>query len=157
MVLALAIPYRVGGEGGGVLYTVPTDAALNAVNSRLDDIAAALRLMIATQATHTEMLAKIFEAACPSEEGGELEEAMRRVASALRDQTTVLERVEAELSGLGAEVEAGVVRGLSQALGVDGADDERDAGAETGTRSREGEGRGPPEDGAESTGLDGGC
>lgn len=136
---------------------MPTDDALNAVNSRLDDIAAALRLMIATQATHTEMLAKIFEAACPSEEGGELEEAMRRVANALRDQTTVLERVETELSGLGAEVEAGVVRGLSQALGVDGASDEDDALAEGEARSREGEGRAPPKDGAETAGLAGGC
>ncbi len=137
---------------------MPTDTALAAVNSRLDDIAAALRLMIATQATHTEMLAKIFEAACPSEEGGELEEAMRRVASALRDQTTVLERVETELSGLGAEVEAGVVRGLSQALGVDGADDEdHHALAEGEARTQEGEGRGPPEDGAEPAGLAGGC
>jgi len=136
---------------------VPTDAALAAVNSRLDDIAAALRLMIATQATHGEMLAKIFEAACPSEESGELEDAMRRVASALRDQTSVLERVEAELSGLGAEVEAGVVRGLSQALGVNNADDEGDAAAEAGARSREGEGSGPPRDGADPTGLAGGC
>ena len=137
---------------------MPTDAALNAVNSRLDDIAAALRLMIATQATHTEMLAKIFEAACPAEEGGELEEAMRRVASSLRDQTTVLERVETELSGLGAEVEAGVVRGLSQALGADDAGEEGNVSAERGERSREGEeGSGPPEDGAEPAGLAGGC
>ena len=136
---------------------MPTDAALAAVNSRLDDIAAALRLMIATQATHGETLAKIFEAACPSEESGELEEAMRRVASALRDQTSVLERVEAGLSGLGAEVEAGVVRGLSQALGVDGADEEGNASAERGERRREGEGSGPPEDGAEPAGLAGGC
>jgi uncharacterized protein (DUF697 family) len=136
---------------------MPNDAALAAVNSRLDNITAALRLMIATQATHGEILAKIFEAACPSEEGGELEDAMRRVASALRDQTTVLERVEAELSGLGAEVEAGVVRGLSQALGVDGADDEDDALAEGEARSREGEGAELPKDGAEPAGLAGGC
>jgi uncharacterized protein (DUF697 family) len=127
---------------------VSSDAALAAVNSRLDDIAAALRLMIATQHTHTEMLAKIFGAACPSEEGGELEDAMRRVAGALRDQTTVLERVEAELSGLGAEVEAGVMRGLSQALGVDGpADEDGDAASEVGERGREGEGRGSLKDG----------
>lgn len=136
---------------------MPTDAALNAVNSRLDDIAAALRLMIATQATHGEILAKIFEAACPAEEGGELEEAMRRVASALRDQTAVLERVETELSGLGAEVEAGVVRGLSQALGVDDANNEADALAEGQARSPEGEGAGLPKDGAEPAGLAGGC
>jgi hypothetical protein len=136
---------------------MPTDAALAAVQSRLDDITAALRLMIATQVTHGEMLAKIFEAACPAEESGELEEAMRRVASALRDQTAVLERVETELSGLGAEVEAGVVRGLSQALRVDGGDDDGDATPEGGPGSREGEGRGPPEDGAEPAGQAGAC
>ena len=136
---------------------MPTDAALAAINSRLDDIAAALRLMIATQATHTEMLAKIFEAACPSEESGELEEAMRRVAGALRDQTTVLERVEAELSGLGAEVEAGVVRGLSQALGVNGADDQGDAAAEGRAGGREGEAGASARDDAVSAGLDDGC
>ena len=137
---------------------MPPDAALAVINSRLDDIAAALRLMIATQHTQTEMLAKIFEAACPTEEGGPLEEAMRRVAGALRDQTAVLERVEAELSGLGAEVEAGVVRGLSQALGVDGpAGEDGDVAAEGGAGGREGEGGEPAEDGAAPAGLDGGC
>jgi len=137
---------------------VPPDAALAVINSRLDDIAAALRLMIATQHTQTEMLAKIFEAACPTEEGGPLEEAMRRVAGALRDQTAVLERVEAELSGLGAEVEAGVVRGLSQALGVDGpAGEDGDVAPEGGAGGREGKGGEPAEDGAAPAGLDGGC
>ena len=137
---------------------MPPDAALAVINSRLDDIAAALRLMIATQHTQTEMLAKIFEAACPTEEGGPLEEAMRRVAGALRDQTAVLERVEAELSGLGAEVEAGVVRGLSQALGVDGpAGEDGDVAPEGGAGRREGEGGEPAEDGAAPAGLDGGC
>jgi hypothetical protein len=121
---------------------VPTESAvtLAAVNTRLDEIAAALRLMIATQHTHSEMLAKLFEIACPTEEGGDLEEAMRRVAGALHDQTHVLERVEAELSGLGGEIEAGVLRGLSQALGV-GDDDNRSAEADAG--SREGEGTRP--------------
>ena len=114
--------------------------------------------MIATQHTQTEMLAKIFEAACPTEEGGPLEEAMRRVAGALRDQTAVLERVEAELSGLGAEVEAGVVRGLSQALGVDGpAGEDGDVAPEGGAGGREGKGGEPAEDGAAPAGLDGGC
>lgn len=94
-----------------------TDAAIGA---RLDELAAALRLMIATQQTHTELLAKIFAAACPADTGGALDAALRGIAGALRDQTAVLERVEAELRGLGGEVEAGVLRGLAQALGVDG-------------------------------------
>jgi hypothetical protein len=121
---------------------VPTESAatLAAVNTRLDEIAAALRLMIATQHTHSEMLAKLFEIACPTEEGGDLEEAMRRVAGALHDQTHVLERVEAELSGLGGEIEAGVLRGLSQALGVE---DDAKQSAEAAAGGREGEEAGP--------------
>jgi len=75
--------------------------------------------MIETQRTQTEMLAKLIEAATPSDEPHPLEEAMAAVAGALRDQTTVLERVETEIGGLGAEVEAGVIRGLAGALGVD--------------------------------------
>jgi len=123
------------------LPAASSDAALAAVNTRLDEIAAALRLMIATQHTHSEMLAKLFEIACPAEESGDLEEAMRRVAGALHEQTSVLERVEAELSGLGGEIEAGVARGLAQALGIE---DHGDAprGTER-TGDREGEG-GPP-------------
>lgn len=134
-----------------------SDTALAAVNARLDEIAGALRLMIATQHTHSEMLAKLFEIACPAEEGGDLEEAMRRVAGALHEQTSVLERVETELSGLGGEIEAGVLRGLSQALGIedgDGADGpRRDAG---GAGSREGEG-GPTATDVPSAAAAGGC
>lgn len=75
--------------------------------------------MIETQRTQTEMLAKLIEAATPSDEPHPLEEAMAAVAGALHDQTAVLERVETEISGLGAEVEVGVMRGLAGALGVD--------------------------------------
>lgn len=136
---------------------MPPDTVLAAVVARLDDIAAALRLTIATQQTHGEMLAKILEFACPPEDGGALEGAMRRVAGALREQTDALERVEAELSGIGPEVEAGVVRGLAQALGVNGIDDEADVAAEVAVRSREGEGSGPPAEDAELAGLAGEC
>jgi len=101
--------------------------------------------MIETQRTQTEMLAKLIEAATPSDEPHPLEEAMAAVAAALRDQTTVLERVETEMSGLGAEVEAGVVRGLAGALGVDAegssarrkSTDTRAASQETKTRPRQ--------------------
>jgi hypothetical protein len=136
------------------LPAAASDAALAAVNARLDEIAGALRLMIATQHTHSEMLAKLFEIACPTEEGGDLEEAMRRVAGALHEQTSVLERVEAELSGLGGEIEAGVVRGLAQALGI-----EDRGGAPRGTDrtgDREGEG-GPPATDVPPAAAAGGC
>ena len=89
------------------------------VSHELSQIKNALRLMIETQCTQTEMLAKLIEAATPSDEPHPLEAAMVAVAGALHDQTTVLERVETEISGLGREVEAGVMRGLAGALGVD--------------------------------------
>lgn len=96
---------------------MPSDAALAALNDRLEQITAALRLMVATQQTHTEMLAKLIEAATPSVESP-LEAAMAEIAGALRDQTATLQRVERELSGLGGEIESGVMRGLAGALGV---------------------------------------
>ena len=131
-----------------------SDAALAAVNARLDEIAGALRLMIATQHTHSEMLAKLFEIACPTEEGGDLEGAMRRVAGALHEQTSVLERVEAELSGLGGEIEAGVVRGLAQALGIEDHGDALRGTDRTG--DREGEGA-PPATDVPPAAAAGGC
>ena len=133
---------------------MPSEAEFATLNARLDEIAGALRLMIATQQTHTELLGKIFEAACPSEEGGQIEEAMRRIVRALREQTEVLERVEAELGGLGAEVEAGVMRGLAQALGVEGsAGENSDGTGDNGTGGREGEGSERGMDGAAMPGL----
>ncbi len=91
----------------------------HSVSDELHQIKNALRLMIETQRTQTEMLAKLIEAATPSDEPHPLEEAMAVVATALRDQATVLERVETEIGGLGREVEAGVMRGLAGALGFD--------------------------------------
>ncbi|MGH7085808.1 MAG: hypothetical protein ACREFN_12545, partial [Acetobacteraceae bacterium] len=61
------------------------------VSHELQQIKNALRLMIETQRTQTEMLAKLIEAATPSDEPHPLEEAMGAVADALRDQTAVLE------------------------------------------------------------------
>ena len=82
---------------------------------RLDQVIQALRLMIETQNTHSEMLARLIALATPSEESP-LEEAMAEIAVALRDQTAALHRIGATLDGLGAEVEAGVMRGLATAL-----------------------------------------
>jgi hypothetical protein len=87
-----------------------------AKDDRLDAIIQVLRLMIETQNTHSEMLARLIELATPSEDESPLEEAMAEIASALRDQTATLERIGATLDGLGEEVEAGVIRGLASAL-----------------------------------------
>ncbi|MGC9271821.1 hypothetical protein [Acidiphilium sp.] len=96
----------------------PTAPAAHSTDARLDQITQVLRLMLETQQTHTEMLAKVIEAATPSEESS-LEGAMRSVAVALRDQTNALVRVQEKLGGLGREIEAGVVRGMNTALGID--------------------------------------
>ena len=96
---------------------MPSGVSLTALNDRLEQIIGALRLMVATQQTHTEMLAKLIEAATPST-ASPLEAALAEIAGALRDQTAALQRVERELSGLGGEIESGVMRGLAGALGV---------------------------------------
>lgn len=103
----------------GAEMTALSSPEIHSVSHELHQIKNALRLMIETQRTQTEMLAKLIEAATPSDEPHPLEEAMVAVAEALRDQTNVLDRVETEIGGLGREVEAGVMRGLAGALGVD--------------------------------------
>lgn len=129
---------------------MPSDREFSALTARLDEIVAALRLMIATQHTHTEILTRLLEAAAPGEEGDGLGETMRRIAEALRDQTAALERVEAQLGGLGTEIEAGVVRGLAQALGAEEAEEEdRD--------DREGEGTAGASDSAATAEAAAGC
>ncbi|UNC16595.1 hypothetical protein FE249_20745 (plasmid) [Acidiphilium multivorum] len=99
-------------------------------DDRLDAVIQAMRLMIETQNTHSQMLARLMELATPSEESP-LEEALAGIAGALRDQTTALLQIGTTLDGLGAEVEAGVMRGLATALepGDDGSQSE--AGGET--------------------------
>lgn len=89
-------------------------------DDRLDAIIQVLRLMIETQNTHSEMLARLIELATPSEETSPLEEAMAAIAGALRDQTAALARIGVTLDGLGDEVEAGVMRGLATALEAEG-------------------------------------
>lgn len=96
----------------------PTAPAAHSTDARLDQITQVLRLMLETQQTHTEMLAKVIEAATPTGESA-LEVAMRSVALALRDQTNALVRVQETLGGLGVEIEAGVLRGMNAALGID--------------------------------------
>ncbi|GBQ14023.1 hypothetical protein [Acidiphilium acidophilum] len=96
----------------------PTAPAASSMEARLDQITQVLRLMLETQQTHTEMLAQVIEAATPTGESS-LEASMRSVAVALRDQTNALVRVQEKLGGLGVEIEAGVVRGMNVALGID--------------------------------------
>lgn len=103
----------------GAAQTVMTPS----VEIAIERLTAAMRLMIETQATQGKILTEILRLAQPSEEESPLELAMAEIAGALRDQTAVLERIGLTMEGLPGEVEAGVMRGLAGALGVDEADD----------------------------------
>lgn len=94
----------------------PEQAVRVPKDDRLDQVIGALRLMIETQNTHSQMLARLIELATPSADASPLEVSLTEIAGALRDQTTTLERIGATLDGLGEEVEAGVMRGLASAL-----------------------------------------
>ena len=108
----------------------PETAPLPAKDDRLDAVIQALRLMIETQNTHSQMLARLIELATPSEESP-LEESLAEIAGALRDQTTALLQIGTTLDGLGAEVEAGVMRGLATALESGEEATQQEAGGET--------------------------
>ncbi|WP_048858292.1 hypothetical protein, partial [Acidiphilium multivorum] len=75
-------------------------------------------------------LARLIELATPSEESP-LEESLAEIAGALRDQTTALLQIGTTLDGLGAEVEAGVMRGLATALESGEEATQQEAGGET--------------------------
>lgn len=89
------------------------------VEAAIERLTAAMRLMIETQQTQTAMLSRLIELATPADEESPLEEAMGEIAGALRDQTAVLERIDQTMAAIGPDVEAGVLRGLAGALGVD--------------------------------------
>lgn len=89
------------------------------VETAIDRLTAAMRLMIETQNTQGKILMEILRLAQPSTEESPLEAAMAEIVGALRDQTAVLERIDETMGSIAPEVEAGVMRGLAGALGVD--------------------------------------
>jgi len=89
------------------------------VEIAIERLTSAMRLMIETQGTQGKILMEILRLAQPGEEESPLEVAMAEIAGALRDQTAVLERIDATMASIAPEVEAGVMRGLAGALGVD--------------------------------------
>ncbi|MCW8309493.1 hypothetical protein AruPA_20980 [Acidiphilium sp. PA] len=109
-------------------------AMTSSVETAIDRLTAAMRLMIETQNTQGKILMEILRLAQPSAEESPLEAAMAEIVSALRDQTAVLERIDETMASIAPDVEAGVLRGLAGALGVDEAPDhppsEADAAAE---------------------------
>lgn len=103
------------------------------VEIAIERLTSAMRLMIETQGTQGKILMEILRLAQPSEEESPLEAAMAEIAGALRDQTAVLERIDATMASIAPEVETGVMRGLAGALGVD------EAGSGTGAAGGSGE------------------
>ncbi len=93
------------------------------VETAIERLTSAMRLMIETQNTQGKILMEILRLAQPSTEESPLEAAMAEIAGALRDQTAVLERIDETMASIAPDVEAGVLRGLAGALGVEEAGD----------------------------------
>lgn len=106
------------------------------VEIAIERLTSAMRLMIETQGTQGKILMEILRLAQPSEEESPLEAAMAEIAGALRDQTAVLERIDATMASIAPEVEAGVMRGLAGALGVDEAGTDAAGGSDPADRIR---------------------
>lgn len=100
------------------------------IERRLDELVSTFRLMIETQKIHGKMLTHLIELATPDDTESPLEAAMAEIAGALRDQTAVLERIDQTMGGIGGDVEAGVLRGLAGALGVEPAGTEGETPAD---------------------------
>lgn len=116
------------GEKPGMRSAPTTPTAMTpSVETAIERLTSAMRLMIETQNMQGKILMEILRLAQPSEEETPLEVAMAEIAGALRDQTAVIERIDETMANIAPEVEAGVLRGLAGALGVDEAGDERTA------------------------------
>ena len=87
----------------------------------VDALSQGLTLLVATQATHTEMLTALLKAAARPEEETELEILLARIVAGLEVQTESLGRLEFGIGRMGREIEDAIVRGMQLALG-DGLD-----------------------------------
>ncbi|SHK26605.1 hypothetical protein SAMN02745194_04572 [Roseomonas rosea] len=77
----------------------PIAAEIARLNSTVETLTQGLRMMVETQATHTEMLQAILEAA--TEEAGEspLPGLLTQIVERLDEQTGILHRIEAVAGG----------------------------------------------------------
>lgn len=92
-------------------------AALAALTAEVAGLRQSLALMLETQATHSEMLRQLLEAAAaPTEPETRLADVLARIAATLRDQGRQIEAVEAILRQLPADVGQAVGRGVRDAL-----------------------------------------
>ena len=92
-------------------------AALAALTAEVAGLRQSLALMLETQATHSEMLRRLLEAAAaPAEPENRLADALAQIAATLRDQGRQIEAVEAILRQLPVDVGQAVGRGVRDAL-----------------------------------------
>lgn len=98
----------VGGE---------TATALTALQAEVAALRQSLALMLETQATHTEMLRQLMEAAAtPGEPETALSDALAKIAVLLTRQAGGLEAVQAVLMRLPQDVGQSVAAGVREAL-----------------------------------------
>jgi hypothetical protein len=104
----------MAGSAGAEADTATTLAALQAEVAGLRQ---GLTLMLETQATHTEMLRHLMEAAAaPGESESALSDALAKIAGILTRQTNGLEAIQAVLLRLPEDVGQTVAAGVREAL-----------------------------------------
>ena len=90
--------------------------AVTALTAEVAGLRQSLALMLETQATHSEMLRQLLEAAAAEEPDSALVDTLAQIAARLREQGRQLEAVEALLRQLPADVGQAVGRGVRDAL-----------------------------------------
>jgi hypothetical protein len=96
---------------------VDTATALTALTAEVAGLRQGLALMLETQATHTEMLRRLMEAAAaPGAPETELSEALARIAATLTHFADGLGTIRAVLGRLPQDVGQAVAEGVREAL-----------------------------------------
>ncbi|UEM07991.1 hypothetical protein JL101_035670 (plasmid) [Skermanella rosea] len=97
--------------------------ALDGIKTSIDALTQGLSMMVETQETQSEMLARLLEAASEEADGDDsLSKTLKRIAVTLSDQTEALVRIGGMLTNIGPTVETAVLRGIQRA--VNGADED---------------------------------
>jgi hypothetical protein len=103
------------------------EALQETIETTRTDLAAliqGLTLMLETQDTQSELLARLLEAAAADTEGdGSLSDTLKKFAVIFNTHTEALVRIGGLLNDLGPSVETAVFRGMQRALDDDDEDD----------------------------------
>jgi hypothetical protein len=88
------------------------------IRTSIDALTQGLTLMVETQETQTEMLARLLEAATQEpEEEGSLARTLERIFATLNTQTERLLSIGGMIDTIGPSVERAVIRGVHRAVG----------------------------------------